>query len=140
MSHYDYIFFLIFLLIFALCIFVSLLLRCLMVYDVYLLCELYLLSLKRFIFVSFKKKKIKCIINIKKKLFKKISVSLGLPRWPCGERIRLQCKRHGFNPLVEKIPWRRKWQPAPVFLPGKSQGQRGLAGYSPWGLKELDTI
>ena len=84
MSHYDYIFFLIFLLIFALCIFVSLLLRCLMVYDVYLLCELYLLSLKRFIFVSFKKKKRKCIINIKKKLFKKISVSLGLPRWPCG--------------------------------------------------------
>ena len=35
-------------------------------------------------------------------------------------------------------PWRRKWQPTPVFLPEKSQGQRSLAGYSPWGLEELD--
>ena len=34
--------------------------------------------------------------------------------------------------------WRRKWQPTPVFLPGKSHGQRSLAGYSPWGPKELD--
>ena len=38
-----------------------------------------------------------------------------------------------------KIPWRRTWQPIPVFLPGKSHGQRSLAGYSPWGRKELDT-
>ena len=37
-----------------------------------------------------------------------------------------------------KIPWRRKWQPTPVFLPGESYGQRSLAGYSPWGGKELD--
>ena len=35
--------------------------------------------------------------------------------------------------------WRRKWQPSPVFLPGESQGQRNLEGYSPWGCKELDT-
>ena len=35
--------------------------------------------------------------------------------------------------------WRREWQPAPVFLPGESQGQRSLAGYSPWGHKESDT-
>ena len=35
-------------------------------------------------------------------------------------------------------PWRRKWQPTPVFLPGKSRGQRTLAGYSPWGCKESD--
>ena len=40
---------------------------------------------------------------------------------------------------VGKIPWRRKWQPAPVFLPGKSHRQSGLAGYSPWGRKESDT-
>ena len=40
---------------------------------------------------------------------------------------------------VGKIPWRREWQPTPVFLPGKSQGQRSLEGYSPWGRKELDT-
>ena len=37
-----------------------------------------------------------------------------------------------------KIPWRRQWQPTPVFLPGKSHGQRNLAGYSPWGHKALN--
>ena len=37
-----------------------------------------------------------------------------------------------------KIPWRRVWQPTPVFLPGEFPGQRSLMGYSPWGLKELD--
>ena len=35
--------------------------------------------------------------------------------------------------------WRREWQPTPIFLPGESQGQRSLAGYSPWGRKESDT-
>ena len=40
---------------------------------------------------------------------------------------------------VRKTPWRRAWQPAPVLLPGESHGQRGLAGYSPWGHKESDT-
>ena len=39
---------------------------------------------------------------------------------------------------VEKIPWRRKWQPTPVFLPGESHGQRSLVGYSPWGCKTLE--
>ena len=38
-----------------------------------------------------------------------------------------------------KMPWRRKWQPTLVFLPGESHGQRGLAGYSPWGRKESDS-
>ena len=38
--------------------------------------------------------------------------------------------------LVGKIPWRKEWLPAPVFLPGKSHGQRSLAGYSLWGCKE----
>ena len=38
--------------------------------------------------------------------------------------------------LGQKIPWRRKWQPTPVFLPGEFHGQRSLAGYSPWGCKE----
>ena len=46
----------------------------------------------------------------------------------------------GFDPWVRMIPWRRKWQPTPVFLPGKSHGQRSIVGYSPWGLKELDRI
>ena len=35
------------------------------------------------------------------------------------------------------MPWRRKWQPTPVFSPGKSHGQRRLAGYSPWGHKRV---
>jgi len=48
-------------------------------------------------------------------------------------------KRHGFDPWVGKIPWKRAWQPIPEFLPGESHGQRRLAGYSPWGHKELDT-
>ena len=48
-------------------------------------------------------------------------------------------KRPGFDPWVEKIPWRRKWQPTPVFLPGKSHGQRSLAGYGPWCWEESDT-
>ena len=44
-----------------------------------------------------------------------------------------------FNPFVKRIPWRRKWQPTPVFLPGESHGQRSLAGHSPWDYKEMDT-
>ena len=47
--------------------------------------------------------------------------------------------RHRFSPWVGKIPWRRAWQPTSVFLPGKSHEQRGLAGYSPWGLKKSCT-
>ena len=45
----------------------------------------------------------------------------------------------GLDPWVGKIPWRRKWQPTPVFLPGGSHGWRSLVGYSPWGHKESDT-
>ena len=41
----------------------------------------------------------------------------------------LQCRRLGFNSRIGKVPWRRKWQPTPVFLPKESQGQRRLAGY-----------
>ena len=44
-----------------------------------------------------------------------------------------------FSPWVGKIPWSRKWQPTPVFLPGKFHGQKSLAGYSPWGRRESDT-
>ena len=49
-----------------------------------------------------------------------------------------RCKRCGLSPWVWKIPWSRKWHPAPVLLLGKFHGQRSLAGYSPWGLRELD--
>ena len=68
---------------------------------------------------------------------------VGLKSWASWclrwERICLQCRRPGFDPWIEKIPWRRAWQPTPVFLPGESHGQRSLVGYSPWGCKELHT-
>ena len=44
----------------------------------------------------------------------------------------------GCDPWVGKMLWSRKWQPVPVFLPGKFHGQKSLAGYSPWGRKESD--
>ena len=50
-----------------------------------------------------------------------------------------RCRRRAFDPWVGKIPWGRKWQPTPVLLPGKFHGQRGPAGYSPRGRKEVDT-
>ena len=53
--------------------------------------------------------------------------------------ICLQCKRARFNPWVEKMPWRRKWLPTSVFLPGEFHGHRSLASYSTWGHKELHT-
>ena len=49
-----------------------------------------------------------------------------------------QCRKHRFNLWARKIPWRRKWPPTPVFLPGKSHGQRSLAGYSPWSCKRVE--
>ena len=49
----------------------------------------------------------------------------------CNAGDHLQCRRSWLNPWVEKIPWRRKWQPSPVFLLGKSHKQRSMAGYSP---------
>ena len=55
------------------------------------------------------------------------------------QSICLQCGRPGFDPWVGKIPWRRKWQPTPVFLPGESHGRRSLVGYSPQGHKQSDT-
>ena len=53
-----------------------------------------------------------------------------------------QCRSHnrlGFDPWVGKIPWSRKWQPTPIFLPGRSHEQRSLVGYSPLGLATVQT-
>ena len=55
------------------------------------------------------------------------------PCWLRQQRASLKCRRPGFDPWIRKIPWRRKWQPTPVFLPGKSHGWRSLVGYTPWG-------
>ena len=63
----------------------------------------------------------------------------GFPGGASGKEPACQCRRRkkcGFGPWVGKIPWRRKWEPTPVFLPGESHAQRRLAGYSPWDLKE----
>ena len=62
---------------------------------------------------------------------------MGFAGGSVGKEPTCQHKRHrrlGFNPWVGKIPWRRKWQPTPAFLPGESHGQR-----SPWGRRESDT-
>ena len=64
---------------------------------------------------------------------------LDFPGGSEGKSVCLQCGRPGFGPCVGKIPWRRKWQPTPVLLPGKSHGQRSLVGYSLWGRKESNT-
>ena len=69
-------------------------------------------------------------------------VLIQLNLWASGKEPTCQCrrpKRHGLNPWVGKIPWSWKWQPTPVFLPGKLHGQRSLAGYSPCGCKGSDT-
>ena len=68
----------------------------------------------------------------------KITHLIGLSWWLSSKKkIYLQCRRSRFDPWIWKIPWRRKWQPPPVFLPGKSHGQRILEGYSPWGPKRV---
>ena len=62
-----------------------------------------------------------------------------LPRWLSGKEPVCQCRSLGFSLWVGKIPWRRAWQPTPVFFPGEPHAQRSLVGYSPWGHKESDT-
>ena len=52
--------------------------------------------------------------------------ALGLPRWLSGKEPACQCRRRGLDTRVRKIPWRKKWQPSPVSLPGEFQGQRSL--------------
>ena len=63
------------------------------------------------------------------------------PRWLSSKEPVCQGSglgRHGLDPGVGMIPWRRAWLPTPVSLPGESHGQRSLEGYSPWGHKESD--
>ena len=67
------------------------------------------------------------------------NAKIGLPRWHSGKESASAGDARDEGLISErKIPWRRKWQPAPVFLPGKFHRQRSLAGYSPWGRIELD--
>ena len=64
----------------------------------------------------------------------------SLPRWGSGREPSCPCRRHkrkSCDPWVWKIPWRRNWQPTPVFLSGEFHGQRSLMGYSPWAHKRV---
>ena len=62
----------------------------------------------------------------------------GLPWWCSGKEYACQCRRHEFEPLVGKIPWRRKWQPTPGFLLENSIDRGAWRATSPWGHEELD--
>ena len=65
--------------------------------------------------------------------------TMGFSSGSAGKEPACQCrryKRYGFDPWVQKIPWRMKWQPISVFLLGKVHGQRRLVGYNPWSRKE----
>ena len=59
-------------------------------------------------------------------LCKPLDGSLGSPGGARGKELPCQCRRGQFHPWVGKIPWRRKWQPTPVFFPGESHGKRSL--------------
>ena len=66
----------------------------------------------------------------------------GFPGGARGKEPVCRCRRPErlrFSPWVGKIPWRRKWQPTPVFLPGESHGQRSLAGYTVHGVAKSQT-
>ena len=62
----------------------------------------------------------------------------AVPTWLSGKEFTCNVGGWGFDPWVEKIPWRRKWQPTPVFLPEKFHGKRSLLGYSPWDCKRVE--
>ena len=74
------------------------------------------------------------LLHLKKKL---IIALAGPPSWLSGKEFTCNAGDAGLT-RVRKIPWKTKWQPTPVFLPGKSHGQSNLAGYSSEGCKELD--
>ena len=88
-----------------------------------------------------------CLVGFLVRVFSLTCLLIGyrvLWGFPGGTVVKIfscQCRRcrgQGFDLWVRKIPWRRKWQPAPVFLPGKSHGQKSLAAYCQWDHKELD--
>ena len=65
------------------------------------------------------------------------SLLLSTQQWiSMGTYVRIN--KQEFDPWVRQIPWSRRWQPAPVFLPEKFHGKRSLEGYSAWGCRELD--
>ena len=83
----------------------------------------------------------KTILLLWKTVVHFFSFSMGFPDGTSGKESACQCRRHKrceFDRWVRRISWNRKWQLTLVFLPGKSHGQKNLAGYSPWGRIESD--
>ena len=68
-----------------------------------------------------------------------LAINLGFPGGSDSKESTCNAGVPGSIPGLGRFPWRRKWQPTPVFLPGESHGQRSLVGYSPRGHKESDT-
>ena len=66
-----------------------------------------------------------------------LNLSYGLPRWLSGKESTCNAGDVGWIPWSGRFPWRRKGQPTPLFLPGKSHGQKSLACYSPWCCKRV---
>ena len=88
---------------------------------------------KFFFFYSFCQSKFQ-----NQKTEKSSSPFVGFPGgWLSGKEPACSCRRLRFDPWARKIPCKRKHQPSPVFLPGKSHGQRSLEAYSPWGRKRV---
>ena len=88
-------------------------------------------------------RKMGSVTNLEARISKGVCVDIvkeseGFRGGSDGKESICPCRRHGFAPWVRKICWRREWLSTPVFLPGESQGQRSLVGYSPWGCKELE--
>ena len=84
---------------------------------------------------------ISCFVILSSQIWDWSTSSRGFPNGTRGEESTCQCKRHTrhrFDPWIGKIPWRKKWQPSPVFLPGEPHGHRSLASYSLWSQRELD--
>ena len=79
-----------------------------------------------------------CLLSLVKYLPLDLGSTWGCPGGLDSKEIACNTGDPGLIPGGVKIPWRRKWQATPVFLPGESHGQRSLVGYSPWGCKELD--
>ena len=121
--------------ILSLCISISLCLLLLSISSLYIVC----LSPRFIIIVDavvFSVRKGKGFTN-KRYIYTVLCIYMAFCPSSVGKN--LQCRRLRFDSWIRKItPWRRKWQPTQVFLPGKPHGQRSLEGYNPWGLRELD--
>ena len=90
-------------------------------------------------FVHFKELEIILKIGSGERSYQPLLLSARLSWWRSGKESTCQYRRLGFNPWVGRVPWKRKWQPTPAFLPGNSHGQRSLVGLQPMGSQESQT-